>query len=72
MTMSKDWYNTEFEENELESKHRPPSVEYSFYTAVKPVTWKQFSKTAMQILLLIWKERAYFPEMRLPILNTTL
>ncbi len=35
MTMSKDWYNTEFEENELESKHRPPSVEYSFYTAVK-------------------------------------
>ena len=64
MTMSKDWYNTEFEENELESKHRPPSVEYSF--------WKQFSKTAMQILLLIWKERAYFPEMRLPILNTTL
>lgn len=27
--------NTEFEENETESKHRPPSVEYSFYTAVK-------------------------------------
>mgnify|MGYP002611967906 FL=1 len=35
MAFSEDWYNTEFEENELESKHRPPSVEYSFYTAVK-------------------------------------
>ena len=35
MAISKDWYNTEFEENETESKHRPPSVEYSFYTAVK-------------------------------------
>ena len=35
MEISKDWYNTEFEENETESKHRPPSVEYSFYTAVK-------------------------------------
>ena len=29
MAISKDWYNTEFEENETESKHRPPSVEYS-------------------------------------------
>ena len=37
MTMSKDWYNTEFEENELASKPRPPSVEYSFYTAVNTV-----------------------------------
>lgn len=35
MAISKDWYNTEFEENETESKHRPPSVEYSFYAAVK-------------------------------------
>lgn len=35
MAISKDWYNTELEENETESKHRPPSVEYSFYAAVK-------------------------------------
>ena len=35
MELSKDWYNTEFEASEQDSKHRPPSVEYSFYTAVK-------------------------------------
>lgn len=35
MAISKDWYNAELEENETESKHRPPSVEYSFYAAVK-------------------------------------
>lgn len=35
MTLSNEWYNKEFIESELEVKHRPPSVEYSFYNAVK-------------------------------------
>lgn len=58
MAISKDWYNTEFEENETESKHRPPSVEYSFYTAVKTGDME----TVMQILLRIWREPESFPE----------
>ena len=58
MAISKDWYNTEFEENETESKHRPPSVEYSFYTAVKTGDME----TVIQILLRIWREPESFPE----------
>ena len=50
MAISKDWYNTEFEENETESKHRPPSVEYSFYTAVKTGDIRS------------WREPESFPE----------
>lgn len=58
MAISKDWYNTELEENETESKHRPPSVEYSFYAAVKTGDME----TVMQILLRIWREPESFPE----------
>lgn len=35
MTISEEWYNTEYLSSELEKKHRAPSVEYSFYNAVK-------------------------------------
>ena len=31
MAISKDWYHTEMENNEMEILHRSPSVEYSFY-----------------------------------------
>lgn len=34
MALSKEWYNTELEK-EQEVHHRPPAIEYSFYTAVK-------------------------------------
>lgn len=35
MALSKEWYHMELENSELEALHRSPSVEYSFYNAVK-------------------------------------
>ena len=35
MTLSNEWYNTELENSELETLHRSPTVEYSFYNAVR-------------------------------------
>ena len=35
MALSNEWYNTELENSELETLHRSPTVEYSFYNAVR-------------------------------------
>lgn len=35
MALSNDWYHIELESSESENLHRPPSIEYSFYTAVR-------------------------------------
>ena len=35
MAFSEEWYETELKSSELETLHRPPTVEYSLYTAVK-------------------------------------
>ena len=35
MELSQEWYQSEFVNNELETMHRSPNVEYSFYNAVK-------------------------------------
>lgn len=35
MALSKEWYNAEFIDSEKETLHRAPSIEYSFYNAVK-------------------------------------
>ena len=35
MALSKEWYDAEFVDSESESLHRAPSIEYSFYNAVK-------------------------------------
>lgn len=35
MALSKEWYDAEFVNSESESLHRAPSIEYSFYNAVK-------------------------------------
>lgn len=35
MAFSEEWYETELKSSELETLHRPPTVEYAFYTAVK-------------------------------------
>ena len=35
MAFSEEWYETELKSRELETLHRPPTVEYSFSTAVK-------------------------------------
>ena len=35
MALSKEWYDAEFFDSESETLHRAPSIEYSFYNAVK-------------------------------------
>lgn len=35
MAISKDWYHTEMKNDDMEILHRSPSVEYSFYNAVR-------------------------------------
>lgn len=35
MALSNEWYNAELENSELETHHRSPAVEYSFYNAVR-------------------------------------
>ena len=35
MALSEEWYNSEFIDSESETQHRSPSIEYSFYNAVK-------------------------------------
>ena len=35
MAISKDWYHTEIKNDDMEILHRSPSVEYSFYNAVR-------------------------------------
>ena len=35
MALSKEWYDAEYFDSESETLHRSPSIEYSFYNAVK-------------------------------------
>ena len=35
MEHTKEWFHTELENSELETQHRSPNIEYSFYNAVK-------------------------------------
>ena len=35
MAISKDWYHTEMKNDDMEILHRSPSIEYSFYNAVR-------------------------------------
>ena len=35
MELSKEWYHTELTNSEYDMLHRSPTVEYSFYNAVK-------------------------------------
>ena len=35
MALSQEFFHTELENSELEALHRSPSIEYSFYNAVK-------------------------------------
>ena len=35
MALSKEWYDAEFFDSESETLHHAPSIEYSFYNAVK-------------------------------------
>ena len=65
MTLSNEWYNTELENSELETLHRSPTVEYSFYNAVRSGDMEAVIKTVPKMNLFAWKERVFYPVMRL-------
>ena len=64
MTLSNEWYNTELENSELETLHRSPTVEYSFYNAVRSGDMEAV-KTVPKMNLFAWKEQVFYPVMRL-------
>ena len=65
MTLSNEWYNTELENSELETLHRSPTVEYSFYNAVRSGDMEAVIKNCSEDELFAWKERVFYPVMRL-------
>lgn len=65
MALSNEWYNAELENSELETLHRSPTVEYSFYNAVRSGDMEAVIKTVPKMNLFAWKERAFCPVMRL-------
>lgn len=62
MALSKEWYNAEFIDSEKETLHRAPSIEYSFYNAVKTGDMDFVIKTVKKTHLYISKEPAFYPE----------
>lgn len=65
MALSNEWYNAELENSELETLHRSPTVEYSFYNAVRSGDMEAVIKTVPKMNLFAWKEQAFCPVMRL-------
>lgn len=72
MALSKEWYDAEFVDSESESLHRAPSIEYSFYNAVKTGDMEYVIKTAKKMHLYTLKEQVYCPEIVYRISNITL
>lgn len=72
MALSKEWYDAEFVDSESETLHRAPSIEYSFYNAVKTGDMEYVIKTAKKMHLYTLKEQVYCPEMLYRISNITL
>ena len=60
MELSKEWYHTELTNSEYDMLHRSPTVEYSFYNAVKtgdmdsviPVSFPVIRLQILNIILL--------------------
>lgn len=72
MALSKEWYDAEFVDSESETLHRAPSIEYSFYNAVKTGDMEYVIKTAKKMHLYTLKEQVYCPEIIYRISNITL
>lgn len=72
MALSKEWYDAEFVDSESETLHRAPSIEYSFYNAVKTGDMEYVIKTAKKMHLYTLKEQVYCPEIVYRISNITL
>ena len=72
MSISQDWITNELEDTELEALHRSPSVEYSFYNAVRAGDMEAVNKNCeedsflhlipaplyarLQICIILWPE----------------
>ena len=75
MALSKEWYDAEFVDSESESLHRAPSIEYSFYNAVKTGDMEYVIKNCKEdafIHLFTMTEQVYCPEILYRISNITL
>lgn len=72
MALSKEWYDAEFVDSESESLHRAPSIEYSFYNAVKTGDMEYVIKTVKKMHLYTLTEQVYCPEILYRISNITL
>lgn len=67
MAFSEEWYETELKSSELETLHRPPTVEYSFYTAVKTGDMETVVRQLQKRMhLSIWREPVCSRAIHLP------
>lgn len=62
MAISKDWYHTEMKNDDMEILHRSPSVEYSFYNAVRSGDMETVTANCKNIPFFISKELVSFQE----------
>ena len=62
MAISKDWYHTEMKNDDMEILHRSPSVEYSFYNAVRSGDMETVTANCKTIPFFISKELVSFQE----------
>lgn len=72
MALSKEWYYAEFFDSESETLHRAPSIEYSFYNAVKTGDMEYVIKNCKEDAFIPLKEQVYYPEILYRISNITL
>lgn len=62
MSISQDWITNELEDTELEALHRSPSVEYSFYNAVRAGDMEAVNKNCEEDSFLHLKEPVSSPK----------
>ena len=72
MALSKEWYDAEFVDSESESLHRAPSIEYSFYNAVKTGDMEYVIKNCKEDAFIHLDGQVYCPEILYRISNITL
>lgn len=72
MALSKEWYDAEFVDSESESLHRAPSIEYSFYNAVKTGDMEYVIKNCKEDAFIHLDGTGVCPEILYRISNITL
>ena len=72
MELSKEWYHTELANSEYDMLHRSPTVEYSFYNAVKTGDMDSVIRNCKEDAFIDLKVPVSFPVIRLQILNIIL